>query len=166
MIVVNDIAGHSLCGTPPTGRTDFNLTATDRRRPALRSVSAKNSVRRKKESFRPKSVASPRQPRTPLSIFCQIGLGRPPMFRYTPAHANTGARHTARHRSRLAQLVEQRTVNPLVAGSSPAPGARLKRAERSARSALFRMPIPIGGWSSVGVVRTTRRPKDDAGPRE
>ncbi len=36
------------------------------------------------------------------------------------------ARRSAEHYSLIAQLVEQRTVNPFVAGSSPARGAKLE----------------------------------------
>ncbi len=35
-------------------------------------------------------------------------------------------RRSAEHYSLIAQLVEQRTVNPFVAGSSPARGAKFK----------------------------------------
>ena len=41
------------------------------------------------------------------------------------------ARRSAEHYSLIAQLVEQRTVNPFVAGSSPARGAKLRALHRN-----------------------------------
>ena len=50
---------------------------------------------------------------------------------------------TIRLDSPIAQLVEQRTVNPFVAGSSPARGAKFKSQILVIKSGFFRLKITL-----------------------